>query len=352
MQVLTGPDASHHQGSIDWRQVKAAGHSFAFCKLTDGTSYGWVTWGRANLLEVRAAGLIPGAYHWLAPGRDGAAQARYFVSELNKAGGIPGTVCALDVEKEPDGTFPTFDVVRAFVGEWRRLAGAHPLVVYTGRWFWASGGAYYRNPAGSWIGPLWHSEYEPSLAEVEDGPELDGYGGWPHATFWQFTSNDRGLGMDVPGIAGSCDLNRFFGDRAALVALTGATQPQEDDMPLDAADKKWLTDRRAEDRVWLAEQMGKQASVLATGHGNELANAALKGWGWLDEHPASLATLLAAVKGIDIDEATIAAAIGPTVAAAVVAALPPEVTDHVTVDEVEAAVIDGLGKVRLLPDAG
>ena len=37
--VLTGPDASHHQGSINWQQVKSAGHSYAFIKATEGRSY-------------------------------------------------------------------------------------------------------------------------------------------------------------------------------------------------------------------------------------------------------------------------------------------------------------------------
>ena len=118
---LTGPDVSRHQGLIAWPAVKLAGHSFAFCKLTDGTNYGWVTWGRGNLLAVKAVGLIPGAYHWLDRAHDGAAQARYFVSELNKAVGIPGTLCAVDVEKDSDGTWPTIGQVRDFAAEWNRL---------------------------------------------------------------------------------------------------------------------------------------------------------------------------------------------------------------------------------------
>jgi lysozyme len=229
--VITGPDCSRHQGVVDWAAVRRGGHTFAWCKLTDGLAYRFVDWGRTNLPKVRAAGLVPGAYHWLDAGPNGElhdprGQARYFVAEIANAGGIAGLMCALDVELERNTagsviSNPEIDSVSLFADEFRRLTNNHPLVIYTGGWYWRGIG----NPTGAGLGPLWHSEYEPTRAEVDDGPELDSYGGWTQATFWQFTSNDQGLGMDVPGVSTLCDLNIFYGDPTALAALTGVSVP-------------------------------------------------------------------------------------------------------------------------------
>jgi GH25 family lysozyme M1 (1,4-beta-N-acetylmuramidase) len=220
--MLTGIDVSHHQGSVTWTRVKGAGHDFAFCKATDGTSYPFTNYYLANVSAIRAAGLVPGAYHWLRAGpngelRDARGQARYFRSIIGPPDGL---LCALDVEslRNSNGALisaPRIDSVRAFADEWRTLSGGHPLIVYTGRWYWVD---HIGNPTGVDIGPLWHSEYETSAGEVADGPELDNYGKWPGCTFWQYTS-----GGSVPGVSGSCDVNQYHGGGLSdLLALTTA----------------------------------------------------------------------------------------------------------------------------------
>ncbi len=222
--MLTGVDCSRHQGTIDWRAV-ATRHQFAFIKATEGTRYSYVDWFHRNAPQVEAAGLTLGAYHFLRRGA-GAGQARYFVSTV---GAFPGRVAVLDVEKAYDGTWPTITDVRDFVAEFRRLT-SHPLVIYTGGWFWKG---YLGNPHGADLGPLWHSEYEGSQAEVDDGPEGDTYGGWPGATFWQWTSSGS-----CPGVDGRVDLNIFYGSPADLAVLAGRTaaapatpvQQEDDDM--------------------------------------------------------------------------------------------------------------------------
>jgi lysozyme len=242
--LISGPDCSRHQGVVDWGQVKAAGHAFAIVKLTDGLVYRYVTWGRENLPKVRTAGLVPGAYHWLYGPQDGAAQARVYVDEVNRLGGFCGLLAVVDVERDEDGSVPSYACVTAFCAEWHRLVPGRTLILYTGRWFWRDILGDPPAPPGT---VLWHSEYEPSLAEVADGPELDRYGGWTDATLWQFTSNDAGLGMDVPGVSTLCDLNRFFGTYDDLLALAGGG----DDMALthdetvaavmEALNKAWST---------------------------------------------------------------------------------------------------------------
>lgn len=231
---LYGVDCSRHQGTVDWNLVKASGASFAIIKATDGTDYKYVGWYRQTIPRLKASGLIPGAYHWLRAGpngeyRDPAGQARYFLSVI---GDPTGMLCALDVELERNSSGqviskPYVNSARIFAAEWDHLTRGHPLLIYTGEWYWND---TIGNPHGADLGPLWHSEYEKTQAEINDGPELDTYGGWPHCAMWQYTSDGS-----VPGVAGRVDLNLFHGSAADLLALAGASAPPpipplEDDM--------------------------------------------------------------------------------------------------------------------------
>jgi len=209
--TVSGIDVSRHQGPINWQLVAQAGHTFAFCKATDGISYPYVGYYRDQIPRIKAAGLVPGAYHWLQPGNDPAAQARYFLSVIGNPAGL---LCALDVERGPKGEIATSAQAHAFADEFRRQTGGHPLIVYTGQWYWVG---VLHNPHGADIGPLWHSEYETTVGEVADGPELDKYGGWNRCLFWQFTSTGQ-----VSGVVGNCDVDLFYGDRSQLLVLAAA----------------------------------------------------------------------------------------------------------------------------------
>lgn len=299
--MLTGPDCSRHQGAVDWAAVARAGHTFAIIKATEGTSYSRVDWFQANAPKVRAAGLVLGAYHFLRRG-SAAGQARYFVDIV---GDFDGVLAVLDVETAADGSKPGLAEVEAFAAEFRRLVPGHPLVVYTGRWYWHG---VLGNPHGAHVGPLWHSEYDTG-SEVADGPELDNYGGWGSCTIWQYTSTGR-----CPGVAGDCDLNQFFGDRAQLAALTGG-----DDMALTQAQEDAL------------------ALLPAMNHRTGQIFALL-----LDDGPIGRRTKestigvrsLLARDGVDVDEAQLAAALLP----GVVEALAPEQLVEVLVAAVPKAV--------------
>lgn len=226
--TLTGPDCSRHQGLVDWAAVARAGHDFAIIKATDGIRYGYTSWFLTHFPRVKAAGLVPGAYHFLLAQHPGADQARFYVDIVRKSGGFDGVLAVVDVETGADGGRPSIGTVRDFAAEFRRLVPDHPLIVYTGAWYWVD---ILGNPRGSDVGPLWHSEYETTAAEVADGPERGSYGGWPAPTIWQHTSTGS-----CPGVSGNCDLNRFGGDRAQLLALTTG----DDDMPLTPAQEKAL----------------------------------------------------------------------------------------------------------------
>lgn len=224
-----GVDVSRYQGTIDWSAVKKSGRSFAFVKATDGTSYGYTEYYLQNIAQVRAAGLIPGAYHWLRAGpngelRDPVGQARYFLSIIGDPNGL---LCAVDVEvlRSSTGAItskPDMRSVQPFADEFHRLAGPHPLFLYTGEWYWVG---YIGNPPASHIGPLWHSEYDKTQADIANGPELDNYGGWGAATIWQYTSSGT-----VAGISGSVDLNLYYGTRDQLLTYTHSGDAPPEDM--------------------------------------------------------------------------------------------------------------------------
>jgi lysozyme len=221
MPPLYGVDVSHWQGqSVDFARLRSEGYSFAIAKCTEGTGYVDPTWSR-NRRAIADAGLVGGGYHFLRRG-DAAGQARHF---LRTFGDPEGRIVVVDVEKyrssaSPSGyNFPTFADARAFVEELRRLIGAHPIVLYSGGWFWRG---YLGNPdARALRVKLWDSHYVAGrgfgstlYARVPSSWWQPGYGGWSSATILQFSSS--GIASNVSPI----DVNAFRGSLADLRALT------------------------------------------------------------------------------------------------------------------------------------
>src|SRR5262245_12494312 len=68
-----GIDVSHHQGAIDWAQVKASGQTFAFIKATEGADFRDKRFSE-NWRQARAEGLVTGAYHYFTFCSPGVAQ--------------------------------------------------------------------------------------------------------------------------------------------------------------------------------------------------------------------------------------------------------------------------------------
>jgi hypothetical protein len=64
---LKGIDVSHYQGSINWKDVKNGGFSFAMAKATEGLTYVDPTFG-TNYAGMHAVGLVRSAYHFGRPG--------------------------------------------------------------------------------------------------------------------------------------------------------------------------------------------------------------------------------------------------------------------------------------------
>lgn len=205
-------DISNHQGDISIEQIVAEGYSAVICKASEGTSFrdgwfdGWIP-------RIKAAGAIPGAYHFLRAG-DGAAQARILHARVADHGGPSGFLCALDNEADA-----SWETTVAFAETWREISGGHPLLMYTGGWWWRP-----RGWPGAELTPyLWHSHYVTGsgygsalYGQVGEDFWTPGYGGWPQATILQFSSSARVAGQVV-------DVNAFRGSLTELLALAGIT---------------------------------------------------------------------------------------------------------------------------------
>lgn len=217
--LIYGVDVASYQGRPDWRRVYNSGIRFAFSKVTESTDYLNPTWAhnRAGMAALGAE-FLPGAYHFL-HGGDGAAQARYF---LKKAGDLSGFAVALDVEASGANAA----TARAWVAEFKRLTGGHPVIGYYPKWYWEENG----RPDLSFFDSIWQSHYVDGsgtpAALYADVPASwwDRFGGEP-ISILQFSSSGS-----VPGISGPCDVNAFRGDLDQLRALALGTdsQPQEE----------------------------------------------------------------------------------------------------------------------------
>lgn len=227
--AVRGIDVSKHQAKVDFQKVAAATELrltptmfnvgsrkrearsipgkvvFAAARVSDGLTSKDGQLFLDNLRNIRAAGIIPGAYQFLRPNQDARAQAEYFIQELDKAGGyqkgdLPPTV---DIEVS-DGTTPK--QVQDGVKIWLEIVGTHykvrPMV-------------YSLSGISSYLGssltesPLWIANFYQTCPKMPSA--------WASATppipwtFFQFDDAGKVDGVD-PGRF--VDLNVFNGTRA------------------------------------------------------------------------------------------------------------------------------------------
>jgi hypothetical protein len=200
-------DLSNWNAGVDVGQIAAEGYSAAICKATEG-----VTWRDGQfdtwIPRIAAAGMIPGAYHYLRAG-DGYDQAHAFHDRIRDHGGPNGWIIAVDNEKDANLATTTM-----FVDVWNAITDGHPILMYTGSWWWTP-----RAWNGVDLTPdLWHSHY---VTGTDLGSRLyekvpadwwtPGYGGWPTATLLQFTSSGLVAGRPL-------DVSAFRGNRTELAA--------------------------------------------------------------------------------------------------------------------------------------
>lgn len=185
-----GIDVSVHNGSVDWRKVKAAGFTFAFCKTSEGEDYRDSTWTRERVTEMRRAGVQFGPYHYLRPraGRSGGTEARWFVKNAYAAGwGKPGDLRAvLDFEETALPPRETIVYLKQAVDEVVRLTGRKPII-YTGSYFWNDHGG-----KTSWGCPLWLAAYDVTAPKLPNA--------WRQWTIWQHTATGSVRGVSSANV--------------------------------------------------------------------------------------------------------------------------------------------------------
>jgi GH25 family lysozyme M1 (1,4-beta-N-acetylmuramidase) len=101
VQSAQGEDRSDYQAVGPWTPV----NKFGFAKATEAVSWIDPTFA-ANWHALRAEGKARGAYHFLHPDLDGAAQAQFFLDYVRGHGGlVPGDMLVVDSELAagPDG---------------------------------------------------------------------------------------------------------------------------------------------------------------------------------------------------------------------------------------------------------
>jgi lysozyme len=143
-----GIDVSSFQGAFDWQAVKGT-ISFAFVKATEGSTIVDPEFAR-NWQQIKAIGLVRGAYHFGHPKNGAASDARAFLAAVRAQGLARGDLLALDLETT-DGLAPA--QVAAYARNWCAEVGAatgRKPIVYTFIDFAREG-----NCAGLGGYPLW-----------------------------------------------------------------------------------------------------------------------------------------------------------------------------------------------------
>ncbi len=92
---IRGVDVSHHNGDINWAQLRNEGISFAYIKATEGLSHKDRSY-RNNYLKSKQSDIKAGAYHFYTFGLDGVMQAQHFIHVAKVDGN--DLIPAIDVE--------------------------------------------------------------------------------------------------------------------------------------------------------------------------------------------------------------------------------------------------------------
>ena len=198
-----GIDVSNYAGEFDW--AGTSGLSFGICRASQGLGAAgtnspdpYLTW---NWPRITEQGLVRGAYHFLDPRLDGAAQASYFVESVSAVG--LETTDMLWLDNETAGTSPeaVAACARAFMARLTSLRPDNPCGVYSFWDFITTG-----NCAGLGRYPLWLAIYQ-SATPGAPAP-------WSAWTFWQY------------GGTSNYDSDVFNGSAADLSAWISSFQPK------------------------------------------------------------------------------------------------------------------------------
>lgn len=193
---LKGIDVSHHNGTIDWKQVKASGVEFAFLKASEGIDFVDETFA-TNRKGAREVGITVGYYHYMRPNDTVADQVKLFVSTVGKLE-LDAMRPVLDCE-DPRIWKPYSIKERVkMIVEWcravKKALGANPMLYGSPSFFEEILG----NAPELAEFDLWIANYNVEQPIVPKP--------WTEWTFWQHSEKGK-----VPGIDTGTDLNWYNG---------------------------------------------------------------------------------------------------------------------------------------------
>ena len=205
---IHGIDISHHQGRIDWDELKDNGQidrcpiRFVMIKATEGATQTDRNF-RDNFFQARENGFTRGAYHFYSVHSPAEQQAYHFIKTVDlEKGDLPPV---LDVEHKPKNQ--SDEDFKHSVLKWLNIVESHYRVkpiIYT---YFKFKTRYLSDPIFDEY-PYWIAHYYVDSLEYQ-GP-------WK---FWQHTDVGR-----LPGIKGNVDFNIYNGSFYDLRQMTIGSQ--------------------------------------------------------------------------------------------------------------------------------
>ena len=201
---IHGIDISHHQGKIDWQELKDHGMidefpvRFVMIKATEGATKVDENF-EDNFYQAREYGFTRGAYHFYSVHSSAKAQAAFFMQKVKLENGDLPPV--LDVEHKPKNQ--TDDEFKQSILQWLEIIETHygvKPIIYT---YYKFKMQYLSDPVFDDY-PYWIAHYYVDQVEYE--------GKWK---FWQHTDVGR-----LPGIKGNVDFNIYNGSMYDLRKMT------------------------------------------------------------------------------------------------------------------------------------
>ena len=205
---IHGIDISHHQGRIDWDELKDNGQidhcpiRFVMIKATEGSTQTDRNF-RDNFFQARENGFTRGAYHFYSVHSPAEQQAYHFIKTVDLENGDLPPV--LDVEHKPKNQ--SDEDFKHSVLKWLNIVESHYRVkpiIYT---YFKFKTRYLSDPIFDEY-PYWIAHYYVDSLEYQ-GP-------WK---FWQHTDVGR-----LPGIKGNVDFNIYNGSFYDLRQMTIGSQ--------------------------------------------------------------------------------------------------------------------------------
>lgn len=197
---IYGLDISHHQGRINWEELKNSNPKehpikFVYMKASEGSDHKDTRFD-SNWENAKSHGFIRGAYHYFSPYSTGLEQAGMFIKTVKlEKGDLPPVI---DVEEKPEDKTKFIQELKIYIAKIEEHYGVRPII-YSGKKYKKR----YLDDKYFDRYPTWIAHYYVDSLQVEQN--------W---TLWQ--CSDRG---NIPGIGRDVDINIFNGGHKKFESL-------------------------------------------------------------------------------------------------------------------------------------